>query len=88
MKKIKCPCGKEKKYKGCGSNVGDVVKQTGFHALLTHRGGILYLCSKCFSEAQEHAEAIMKIVKNRYLYFPRLLKRETLEEERRRREND
>lgn len=86
MNKVKCPCGKEAKYKDDTGSVGNIRKQTGFQAVMTYTGEWIYLCPKCFSDAQEHAEAIMKIVKSRYLYFPRLLKKETLEEERKRNE--
>ena len=79
MNKVKFPCGKEAKYKDDTGSIGNVRKQTGFQAVMTYTGEWIYLCPKCFSEAQEHAEAIMKIVKSRYLYFPHLLKKETLD---------
>jgi len=80
MKTLKCSCGKTAKYKDTNS-VGSILKQTGFRATMTYLGKFIYLCPKCFKEAQEHAEAIMKIVGSSYLYFPNLLKKDTLKKE-------
>jgi len=72
MKKT-CSCGLESKEFSDTGSVGDIVKETGFFAVLTHVGRILYLCSKCHKEACELAEKILVIVKDKHLYFPNLI---------------
>lgn len=71
---LTCPgCGKKATAKETGGNIGKIHKQTGYEPLSTHRGEFVYLCPDCYDIVHEHALVIAEIVKNEYVYFPRLL---------------
>lgn len=71
--KLTCTCGKESVEALPGTTMGDISTQTNFRPVNSYTGDTIWLCSDCYKRANELALAILKIVKDEYLYFPNLL---------------
>jgi hypothetical protein len=75
---MKCNCRFENEYilpKG-GYRVKEVKDDSGFYPIMTHIGKIVWVCKTCWKKLQELAQMIFDITKERWIYFPGLLKKE------------
>lgn len=76
MPKVKCDCcNKETKYKGYLSDLGEFVKQTGWHIVINHDTKAYRICPECYDKLSSHAKAIMDIIHDEYIFFPSLLRK-------------
>lgn len=59
MRNIRCACGLESQTDA--SNVGQMMKDTGFFAVFCEDGTIAWFCSACAHTVAEHVDAIAKL---------------------------